>query len=439
MVSFRASREVGNLRADFVFRGHHMRTQPTRCLLLAALAAGSVPSAAAQRPGCSPDNGGLTLPNGFCAVLVAESLGVVRHLAVAPNGDIFAAKRTRPNSPGGIVVLRDADGDGKAETVSKFYEVQGGSGIALAPDAVYFAQNDRILRFPWTPGALTPSAMPEIIASGLPTGGHADKGIALGPNNALFVSFGSLSNSCQPPEGDRKGPVPAPNPCTELEQRAGVWRFDARKLNQTPADGKRWATGLRNPMAVSVDPATGMLYAGVHGRDRLTEDWSFPAEEGRENPAETVYALREGADGGWPYCFFDSRKKVKLQNPEYGGDGTKAGDCAAKDDPVLTFPGHWAPNATAIYRGTQFPAAYRGGVFIAFHGSWNRAPAAQEGYRVVFAPLSNGKAAGAWETFAAPTGNPISIRPSGLAVGPDGSLYIGADAQQKIWRVFYRP
>lgn len=398
--------------------------------------------AAVQRPACAAGNGGLTLPKGFCAVLVAESLGTVRHLAVATNGDIFAAKRAprgQAGGTGGIVVLRDADGDGKAELVSAFYDGPGGSGIALAPDAVYFGQNDRILRFPWSPGALKPTGMPEIIASGLPVEGHDQKGIALGPAGALFVSFGSRTNSCQTPDLDRKGPGPGINPCTELEQRAGVWRFDARKLNQTPADAKRWATGLRNAMALSIDPATGTLYAGIHGRDNLTENWKFPAEEGRENPAEVFHALPEGADAGWPYCYFDSRKKVKLQNPEYGGDGTKVGDCAAKETPLFSFPGHWAPNATTFYRATQFPEAYQGGVFIAFHGSWNRAPAPQQGFRVVFAPLKNGKAAGAWETFATPAGNPASIRPSGLAVGPDGSLYIGADAQQRIWRVMYRP
>jgi len=385
---------------------------------------------------CSPDNAGLTLPKGFCAVLVAESLGTVRHLAVAPNGDVFAARRGRN---GGVLVLRDTTGDGQADIVATFYAGPAGSGIALAPDAVYYARDDRVLRFPWKPGDLTPAGEPETIAAELPNGGHSSKGIALGPNGALFVSFGSLSNSCQPPGQDRSGPYPSPNPCTELLQRGGVWRFDARKLNQTPADARRWATGLRNPMAVSVDPSTGTPYAGVHGRDQLTENWSWPAEEGRENPAEVVFALSDGTDGGWPYCFFDSRKKIRLLNPEYGGDGQKVGECDKKAVPALSFPGHWAPNATAFYSDSQFPATYRGGLFIAFHGSWNRAPAPQEGYRVVFAPFQGGKAVGTWETFAAPSGTPTSIRPSGLAVGPDGSLYIGADANGKIWRVMYRP
>jgi glucose/arabinose dehydrogenase len=407
-------------------------------LLSAVLLSSSLPVAAqrAATPACAADNGGLTLPQGFCAVLVAESLGRPRHLVVAPNGDVFAARTGRS---GGVVLLRDTTGDGKADLVATFYEGPGGSGIALSADAVYFAANDQVLRFPWKPGELKPSGPMEVIASGLPAGGHEAKGIVLGPGNVLYVSFGSATNSCLPPEFDRKTAHPGPDPCSELEQRAGIWRFDARKLNQTAADGKRWATGLRNPMSVSIQPGSGMLFAGVHGRDGLTEQWGWPAEEGRENPAEVVFALPEGTNGGWPYCYFDSRKKLRLLNPEYDGDMTKPGDCGQKMAmPALSFPGHWAPNATMFYDGSQFPAAYRGGLFIAFHGSWNRAPAPQEGYRVVFAPFQNGKPVGSYETFAAPAGAPTSIRPSGLAVGPDGSLYIGADAQGKVWRVMYR-
>ncbi|NOT07673.1 MAG: sorbosone dehydrogenase [Gemmatimonadales bacterium] len=412
-----------------------------RFLLLATAA---IPSLAwAQRPTCAPDNAGLTLPAGFCAVLVGENLGPVRHLAVAPNGDLFAAKR---GAQGGIVALRDTTGDGKADVVSNFLQGVGGSGIALSADAVYFAANGNannntkasVLRFSWKPGELIPSGAPDTIATDLPIGGHGEKGIALGRNDALFVSFGSLTNSCLPPGIDRQIAQAGPNPCTELEQRAGIWRFDAKKTGQTPATGTRWATGLRNAMAVSVDPATGTLYAGVHGRDGLAEQWKWPAEEGRENPAETVYALAEGADGGWPYCYFDSRQKVMVLNPEYGGDGTKAGDCGRKTQPVASFPGHWAPNATAFSQGTQFPAAFRDGIFVAFHGSWNRAPAPQEGYRVVFAPVKNGKGTGAPVNFAVPAGDPTSIRFTGLAFGPDGSLYLSADLQGKIWRVMYR-
>ena len=409
----------------------HSRLLRSMLFLAVVLAA----SAKAQSPKCPADNGGLTLAPGFCAILVAESLGPVRHLAVAPNGDILAA---RGGANGGVIVLRDTTGDGKADVIAKFYEGPGGSGIALTSDAVYFAPNDRVLRFPWTPGALMPSGPPDTIAQGLPTGGHTSKGIVIGRDGVLYVSFGSRSNSCQG-DKDRQGPFPGMNPCTELAERAGVWRFDARTPGQTPKDGRRWATGLRNPMALSLDPATGTLYAGVHGRDQLSENWHWPAEAGRENPAETVFALTEGTDGGWPYCYYDPRVKKRLQNPEYGGDGTKVGDCDSKAMPVLAFPAHWAPMATVFYSGTQFPASYRRGLFVAFHGSWNRAPSPQEGFRVVFAPFHGGKPVGTYETFAAPAGDPTSIRPSGLAVGPDGSLYIGSDAQAKIWRIMYRP
>lgn len=405
--------------------------------LLAVTALVAVPMSAQQPAAtqCAPDNAGLTLPQGFCAQLFGENLGRVRHLAVAPNGDVFAAHRDS-----GVVVLRDTNQDGKADVIQRFFTDSGGSGIVLTANALYYAPNDRVLRFAYKPGDLKPSGAPETIAMNLPIGRgtHAAKGIALGPGNILFVSFGSATNSCQPPEGDRRGPVPGINPCVELEQRAGVWRFDARKLNQTPADAKRWATGLRNPMALTIQPGTQVLYVGVHGRDNLAENWSWSAEEGRENPAEVVFALPEGADGGWPYCYVDSRKKVRLLNPEYGGDGSKVGNCDTKAMPAVAFPGHWAPNATAFYSGNQFPARYRGGLFVAFHGSWNRAPAPQEGYRVAFVPFENGKATGAYETFAAPTTTPTSIRPTGLAVGPDGSLYLSADSPGKIWKVMYR-
>src|ERR1043166_2772874 len=175
-------------------------------LSAALLLAGAPGSAAAQAPKCDPGNAGLTLAKGFCAVLVAESLGSVRHLAVAPNGDVFAARNSRQNGPsGGVVVLRDTTGDGKADVIATFFSGPGGSGIALAPDAVYFAPNDRVLRFPWKPGALAPSGPADSIAQDLPAGrGHTAKGIVLGKDGALNVSFGSATNSCQPGENDRK-------------------------------------------------------------------------------------------------------------------------------------------------------------------------------------------------------------------------------------------
>ena len=383
---------------------------------------------ALQSPACDADNGGLKLPPRFCTTVVAKDLIGVRHLAISPDGSIFAG---RQGKDGGLYYLRDTTGDGKIDLVSRIFDTAG-TGVVWTPDAVYFSPEDRVLRFPWKPGARKPSGSPEVIVQGLPTGGHTAKSMVLGKDGSLFVVVGSMTNSCQ--EKDRASKSPGVNPCKELETRAGIWRFDSRKAGQTQASGKRWGTGLRNPMAMSLAP-DGTLWAAVHGRDQLTQNWGFSEEDGAENPAEELGPITEGIDYGWPYCYYDPRNKRKVQTPEYGGDGTAQGDCGSKAQPAVAFPAHWAPNATVFYTGTMFPARYRGGVFVAFHGSWNRAPKPQQGFRVAFAPFENGKATGQFEDFALPAGEPNSIRPSGLAVGPDGSLYIGADREGKIWRV----
>jgi mono/diheme cytochrome c family protein len=155
--------------------------------------------------------------------------------------------------------------------------------------------------------------------------------------------------------------------------------------------------------------------------------------------------LEQGADYGWPECYFDLSQQKRVLAPEYGGDGGKAvGPCANKRGPIATFPGHWAPNALALYNGQQFPDAYRGGAFIAFHGSWNRAPLPQGGYNVVFHPLADGKASGPYVVFADGFAGAVkepgqaAFRPSGLAVGPDGALYVSEDSHGRIWRITYR-
>jgi glucose/arabinose dehydrogenase len=371
------------------------------------------------------------LPEGFCAVQLVRHAGPVRQVAVAPNGDLFASVL---GGSGGVLVLRDADGDGRPE-VKKTFGDDGGTGIAIRDGYLWLAANGRILRWPRPEGQLTPSADPEVVVDGLPNGGHGAKTIAFLGGDSLIVSLGSRTNSCQ--EQDRAYRSPGRDPCDELETRAGLWLFSSRKLHQTPADGSRYATGLRNAEAIGVDPATGSLYAIPHGRDQLGENWGFPDAENAELPAEELVRVDRGDDFGWPYCYYDQQQKKLVLAPEYGGDGHAVGRCADKKDPLLGFPGHWAPMAIVFYHGRQFPARYAGGAFIAFHGSWNRAPLPQAGYRVVFLPFANGRPSGDYETFATGSGGPTDLRASGVAVGPDGSLYIASDGNQSIWRVMY--
>ncbi|HKH83897.1 MAG TPA: hypothetical protein VKA25_09455, partial [Gemmatimonadales bacterium] len=127
--------------------------------------------------------------------------------------------------------------------------------------------------------------------------------------------------------------------------------------------------------------------------------------------------------------------KKKVLAPEYGGDGRKVGRCPSAKDPLVSFPGHWAPMAIAFYNSDAFGSKYKGGLFIAFHGSWNRAPLPQAGYRVGFVPFENGAPTRQYSTFATGVGGETELRASGLAVSPEGALYISADQNQKIWRV----
>ncbi len=421
---------------------------PTAFLLLAAVVAACDPPEA-QRPSvsCDPDNGGITLPDGFCALVVADSVGGARHLEVAPNGDVFVALRNtrgpdRSMVPGGIVLLRDTDGDGRADQTFRFGE-NGGNEVLLGDDVLYFATDDAVLRYPFPMGAAVPSGPPDTLISGLPnTLNHRAKSLALGSDGNLYVNIGSPSNACQ--EQPRSVGSPGLDPCPQLDTRAGIWRFDATRTGQTQAQGSRFATGLRNTVALALGPS-GDLYGVIHGRDQLSALWDqeFTNDESAEKPSEEFVLIREGDDFGWPYCYHDPATDTKVLAPEYGGDGNTVGRCAETKDPLIGFPAHWAPNDLAFYTGDQFPPEYRGGAFIAFHGSWNRAPLPQGGYNVVFAPFRDGAPTGQWSVFAdgfagtdvSPRG--AAHRPVGLSVGPDGSLYISDSQVGRVWRVVY--
>ncbi|MCI0433771.1 MAG: PQQ-dependent sugar dehydrogenase [Gemmatimonadetes bacterium] len=394
---------------------------------------------------CDPDNGGITLPAGFCAQVVADLGQYARHIAVRPDGDIVVAvgQRRGQEAAGGVYVLRDTTGDGRIDVQSRFGEANGGTGLAVIGDQVWFGYNDAVVRFTVPEGELLPTAGPDTIVSGLPADrSHTAKSISVSEDGRLYVNIGSPSNSCQ--QQDRQNQSPGMDPCPELETRAGIWLFDANRTGQTQADGTRFATGIRNSVGHALHPVDGDLWAMQHGRDMLAANWGFTNEQGAETPAEELLRVDPGDDFGWPYCYFAPDAGRKVLAPEYGGDGAEQGRCADIEPPAFAFPAHWAPNALLFYTGDPLPARYRDGVFIAFHGSWNRAPLPQGGYNVVFLPFNAGAPLTGYEVFAdgfaGATVQPgeAAHRPTGLAQGPDGSLYITDDQRGRIWRVVYR-
>lgn len=364
-------------------------------------ATGSVSNSARSVP--RPSDATLRVPPGFRAAVFADGLSDARWLAVAANGDVFLAQP----DPGKVTLLRDADGDGRAEFRSTFAAgFSDPHGLAFHDDSLYVADARGVWRIAYRSGDTTARQKPVRITSegafGEP-GGHWTRDIAFAPDGRHFyVAIGSESNISE-------DPVP----------RATVQEFNA------DGSGERtFASGLRNAVGIAFYPGTNDLYVTVNERDGL----------GDELVPDYLTRLRPGGFYGWPYSYIGS-------HPQPGYADRRPDLVARAIVPDLLFRSHSAPLGLVFYQGNQFPAAYRGDAFVAFHGSWNAAR--PRGYFVARVPFENGRPKGYYEVFASGfwvgggDGARVMGRPAGLAVARDGALLIADDAGDAVWRVSY--
>ncbi len=385
------------------------------------------------------------MPRGFQVQVVADGLGAARHLAVSKEGLVYI-KLAKLKGGKGIIVLEGINREGKADKETGFGDFIG-TGMYIKDDYLYASSNTDVYRYRLNDrGEVIDTANPERIVTGLlDRHEHNSKSVVLDNNGNIYVNVGAYSNACQ--MQDRTKGSPGINPCPILDSAAGIWQFRADKKDQTYGDGVHYATGLRNVVGLDWNQQLDQLFVMQHGRDQLfqLDPDLYDAKQSAELPAETMYALRKGDNAGWPYVYYDQFQKKKILSPEYGGNGHMTGGENAVD-PIDAFPGHMAPDGLLFYTGNMFPERYRNGAFIAFHGSWNRAPEKQKGYFVVFQPFKNGKPDGNWEIFADNFAGSDDIsspsqalhRPCGLAQGPDGSLYVTDDVKGTIYRITYK-
>jgi glucose/arabinose dehydrogenase len=410
-------------------------------------------------PMSDKDNGGLLLPGGFEALVVVDSIGKTRHIAVNGNGDIYAQLQSSEDGKG-TIAMRDLDYDGKMDSIVRFGNYidkgSGATGLTIHKGYLYTSTKKHIFRTKLAQGELVPAAETETVLTDMDPNvdrnWHTTKPVAFDQKGNMYVPFGSPSDACQ--DMELYGPVGIPNgkgldPCPELEKHAGIWRFDADKVGLTQEDGTKFATGIRSVVGMEWNPKDESLYAVGNGIDNFHTIFPdlYTSWQAAMLPSETLMKVTEGSDYGWPYAYYDQIQGKNVLQPGYGGDGKTVGKASEYDVPDIAFPGHWAPMDVMFYHGDQFPKRYNNGAFVAFHGSTDRAPYPMAGFIVCFVPFDdNGIPIGTWEVFAdgfagvdiVKNTSDAVYRPMGLSTGPDGSLYISESNQGKIWRVMYK-
>ncbi|MBF6589217.1 MAG: PQQ-dependent sugar dehydrogenase [Ktedonobacterales bacterium] len=338
----------------------------------------------------------IRLPAGFRATEVAAGLNTPRFLTFGPTGALFVAER----GTGRILAFRDLARGGRAGTPVVVVDgLNAPTSLVFYNGALYVGEETRVSRF--TLGADLRVTGRSVLVPNLPAGGrHTTRTVLIGPDSKLYISVGSSCDNCI--ESDPR--------------RAAVWVY-----NLDGSGGRLYARGLRNAVGMAINPGNNQIWVTNNGRDNL----------GDNLPPETIYALQDGGNYGWPRCHAGDIIDPGLGHP---------GDCAGVAQPLLKMQAHSAPLGLAFVTGSVFPASYRG-LFVAYHGSWNRT--VPTGYKVVFAPLgASGQITGPPQDFATgwlTTNGTVLGRPVGLAVGPDGALYLSDDLKGKIYRIAFTP
>lgn len=382
---------------------------------------------------------GLKLQPGFTASVLATGLDGARHLAVTKQGNIYVKLGWLKNGKG-IWYLADKDRNGTYDEQSGFGSYPG-TGMFVRDGYLYASSNQEVFKYALNEkGEVKNPEQPEKVITGLVDRDRDNaKAITIDNTGHIYVAVGSYTNACLTGKS-----LVGPSPCPLLDSVGGIWQFSTGKANQTYKDGVHYATGLKNVVGINWDAATNSVFVMQHNRDQLHDLFPqyFTEKQSSLLPAETLYKLHKGTDGGWPYVYYDHLQHKKILAPEYGGDGKKTGGEKAQD-PFAAFPAHLASDGILFYTGNSFPAKYKNGVFIAFHG---KSPELNKGYLIAFVPFVNGKASEKWEIFAddfagqgyekATTGP--KHKPCGLAQGPDGAIYVADDAGGYIYRIQYK-
>jgi len=382
----------------------------------------------------------LKLPAGFSAVIIADSLGPLRHLAVTGQGDIYVKLNSLKDGKG-IYFLADTDHNGTLDKRTGFAGYPG-TGILIKNDELFSSSNTGVFKYKLDDkGMVTDTGKPEIIVKGLVDKKRDNsKSIAIDGQGNLFVTIGSYDETCR--EKDSGQGIPG---CPLLDSVGGVWEFKTNKTDQGYSDAVHYARGLKNVVGIDWNSSSNSLFVMQHGRGSFDDKFPqyYTPKQSAELPAETMYELHQGADAGWPFVYYDQFQRKKMLAPEYGGDGKKSVE-GKYIDPVAAFPAHLGPNDLLFYTGKMFPEKYRNGAFIVFHG---QSTELKKGYLVAFVPFKNGKPSGDWEIFAdnfagfdlaKPNGAALRYRPMGLAQGPDGALYVSDDLKGAIFKITYQ-